>query len=143
VDDIPALHELESLVMAAVWDQGEATVRSVTDTVAANADRPRSYTTILTVMIRLDDKGFLERRREGKRDVYVASIDRQTYQRARSATEFDGVVARAMRERRQLLRLELAATVLLTMLVVGVDALRYRLRESRCVRARCRCGISP
>ena len=43
-------------------------------------------------MVRLDDKGFLERRREGKRDVYVATIDRETYQRARSATEFDAMI---------------------------------------------------
>ncbi len=61
----PALHELESRVMSAVWDQGEATVRSVTDAVAV--DGPRSYTTILTVMTRLDRKGFLDRRREGIR----------------------------------------------------------------------------
>ena len=54
--------------MAAVWAQGEATVRSVTEAVAE--DGPRSYTTILTVMTRLDRKGFLDRRREGKRDVY-------------------------------------------------------------------------
>jgi len=78
--------------MAAVWAEGEATVRSVTDAVAENADRPRSYTTILTVMIRLADKGFLERRREGKRDIYVAAIDRDTYQRARAATEFDAMI---------------------------------------------------
>jgi predicted transcriptional regulator len=86
----PALHELESRVMAAVWAQGEATVRSVTDAVAA--DGPRSYTTILTVMTRLDRKGFLDRRREGKRDVYVASVEEQEYRRARSEAEVDALV---------------------------------------------------
>jgi predicted transcriptional regulator len=86
----PALHELESRVMAAVWAQGEATVRSVTDAVAA--DGPRSYTTILTVMTRLDRKGFLDRRREGKRDVYVAAVEEQEYRRARSEAEVDALV---------------------------------------------------
>ncbi|HWK26103.1 MAG TPA: BlaI/MecI/CopY family transcriptional regulator [Solirubrobacter sp.] len=86
----PALHELESLVMAAVWDQGEATVRSVTDAIAQ--DGPRSYTTILTVMTRLDKKGFLDRRREGKRDVYVAAVDRDAYMRARSEVEVDALL---------------------------------------------------
>ena len=78
--------------MAAVWDQGEATVRTVTDAVAAGADGARSYTTILTVMTRLDRKGFLDRRREGKRDVYVACVDQDTYRRARSAVEVDALV---------------------------------------------------
>lgn len=79
--------------MAAVWDQGEATVRSVTDAVAETAvDGPRSYTTILTVMTRLDKKGFLNRRREGKRDVYVAAVDRDEYMRARSEVEVDALV---------------------------------------------------
>jgi predicted transcriptional regulator len=86
----PALHELESRVMSAVWAQGEATVRSVTDAVAA--DGPRSYTTILTVMTRLDRKGFLDRRREGKRDVYVAAVEEQEYMRARSEAEVDALV---------------------------------------------------
>ena len=76
--------------MAAVWDQGEATVRSVTDAVAA--DGARSYTTILTVMTRLDRKGFLDRRREGKRDVYVAGVDQDEYRRLRSAADVDAVV---------------------------------------------------
>ena len=76
--------------MSAVWAQGEATVRSVTDAVAS--DGPRSYTTILTVMTRLDRKGFLARRREGKRDVYVAAVDQDDYRRARSEAEVDALV---------------------------------------------------
>ena len=89
---LPALHELESRVMAAVWSQGEATVRSVTDAISADANGERSYTTVLTVMIRLDSKGFLERRREGKRDIYVASVDEEDYRRARSEAEVDAIV---------------------------------------------------
>jgi len=76
--------------MSAVWAQGEATVRSVTDAVAE--DGARSYTTILTVMTRLDRKGFLARRREGKRDVYVAAVEQDEYRRARSEAEVDALV---------------------------------------------------
>jgi predicted transcriptional regulator len=78
--------------MAAVWAQGEATVRSVTDAVAEDPDGARSYTTILTVMTRLDRKGFLDRRREGKRDIYVAAVDQDEYRRARSEAEVDALV---------------------------------------------------
>jgi predicted transcriptional regulator len=88
----PALHELESKVMAAVWAQSEATVRSVTDSLADDPDGPRSYTTILTVMTRLDRKGFLARRRDGKRDVYTPAVDQDVYLRARSEAEVDALV---------------------------------------------------
>jgi predicted transcriptional regulator len=88
----PALHELESRVMEAVWEQGEATVRSVTDALASVEDGERSYTTILTVMTRLDKKGFLDRRREGKRDVYVAAVDQDVYRHARSEAEVDALL---------------------------------------------------
>lgn len=92
MDSHPPLHELETKIMASVWDQGEATVRSVTDALADDADGPRSYTTILTVMTRLDRKGFLTRRREGKKDVYVPAVDREEYMRARSEVEVDALV---------------------------------------------------
>lgn len=88
----PPLHELEAKIMAAVWEQQEATVRSVTDALAEDPDGPRSYTTILTVMIRLDAKGFLTRRREGKKDVYVPAVAREDYMRSRSEVEVDALV---------------------------------------------------
>ena len=88
----PALHELETKIMAAVWEQEEATVRSVTDALADDADGPRSYTTVLTVMTRLDRKGFLDRRREGKKDVYVPAVDREDYMRVRSEVEVDALL---------------------------------------------------
>ncbi len=92
MDSPPPLHELETKIMAAVWDQGEATVRSVTDALADDPDGPRSYTTILTVMTRLDRKGFVARRREGKKDVYVPAVDREEYMRVRSEVEVDALV---------------------------------------------------
>ena len=88
----PALHELETKIMAAVWEQEEATVRSVTDALADDADGPRSYTTVLTVMTRLDRKGFLDRRREGKKDIYVPAVDREDYMRVRSEVEVDALL---------------------------------------------------
>ena len=88
----PALHELETKIMAAVWEQEEATVRSVTDALADDADGPRSYTTVLTVMTRLDRKGFLDRRREGKKDIYVPAVDRVDYMRVRSEVEVDALL---------------------------------------------------
>jgi predicted transcriptional regulator len=89
----PPLHELETKIMAEVWSQKEATVRSVTDALADDSDGPpRSYTTILTVMRRLDSKGFLDRRREGKKDIYRPAIPREEYMQSRSEVEVDALV---------------------------------------------------
>ena len=75
----PSLHELEAEVMEAIWaaDQDEITVRDVMD--ALNARTPRAYTTYMTIMRRLDAKGLLTRRREGKTDIYRPVHSREEY----------------------------------------------------------------
>jgi predicted transcriptional regulator len=64
----PPLHELESEVMEEVWARGEATVRDVQEALNARNENARAYTTLLTVMTRLDGKGMLVRRRAGRVD---------------------------------------------------------------------------
>ena len=68
----PPLHELEGEVMEEVWHRGEASVREIMMALNASAPRERAYTTYMTIMARLDGKGVLERRREGKTDFYRA-----------------------------------------------------------------------
>ena len=75
----PALHEVEAEVMGAVWDLGEASVRQVMDVLNAAADKPRAYTTYMTILGRLHSKGLLDRRREGKTDYYSAVHSREEY----------------------------------------------------------------
>jgi predicted transcriptional regulator len=76
----PALHELEAEIMDAVWAGGEeATVRQVMEELNANSSPDRAYTTFMTVMARLDDKGLLKRRREGKTDIYRPVHSREEY----------------------------------------------------------------
>ena len=75
--------------MAEVWAQGDGTVRSVLDATNARMSRQRHYTTILTVMLRLHDKGLLRRRRVGRRDIYTATMSHEDDRRARSAAEVD------------------------------------------------------
>ena len=55
--------------MDEVWARGEASVRAVMEALNADSNRERAYTTIMTIMARLDAKGVLERRREGKTDL--------------------------------------------------------------------------
>lgn len=83
----PPLHPLEAEVMEEVWRRGEATVRMVLEALNARADKPRAYTTVMTIMTRLDEKGLLRRRREGKTDVYHAVLSREAYREARAGAE--------------------------------------------------------
>jgi len=77
----PALHELETEVMEGVWNSGrdEVTVREVMDALNRRNKSPRAYTTYMTIMRRLDSKGLLTRRREGKTDIYRPVYSREQY----------------------------------------------------------------
>jgi predicted transcriptional regulator len=88
----PALHELETEIMDEVWQRGASTVRDVREALNGRSDVQRAYTTIMTVMQRLDGKGLLRRERNGRRDVYVAAITREAYARARSGAEVGALV---------------------------------------------------
>jgi predicted transcriptional regulator len=84
----PPIPELERLVMEEIWTQGEATVRSVRDALNAETDQPeRAYTTVLTILQRLDAKGLVRRSRNGKSDVYSAALPREEYLGARADAE--------------------------------------------------------
>jgi|SRR5437588_3855693 len=84
----PVLHELESEIMEHIWRRsGETTVREVMEALNRKAKPPRAYTTYMTVMRRLNDKGLLDRRRSGRQDAYVASLDREEYQQRRASAE--------------------------------------------------------
>jgi predicted transcriptional regulator len=91
-DDPPPLHELEAEVMGAIWDQGESSVRHVMEVLNAGAERPRAYTTYMTIMARLDGKGLLARRREGKTDFYRPRYSREQYADVRARAEVDSIV---------------------------------------------------
>lgn len=88
----PALHELEADVMDAVWESGEASVRDVMQVLNADAPKERAYTTYMTIMARLDAKGMLDRRRQGKTDYYTPTYTRARYADLRARAELEAVV---------------------------------------------------
>lgn len=91
-DDPPALHELEAEVVEVIWQRGESSVRQVMEALNADAPRARAYTTYMTIMARLDSKGLLERRREGKTDFYRPRYTRDEYASVRARAELDSIV---------------------------------------------------
>lgn len=89
----PPLHELESEVMEEVWRQEKpTTVRAVMDALNGRASKERAYTTIMTIMRRLDDKRLLTRTREGKTDIYSPRMSRDEYLEARARAEVGALV---------------------------------------------------
>ncbi len=78
--------------MDEVWQLGETAVRPVLDAVNARSDRVRAYTTVMTIMGRLYDKGLLTRRRQGKCDLYLATLSREQYADARARAQVGALV---------------------------------------------------
>jgi predicted transcriptional regulator len=88
----PPLSELEAEVMEDVWGRGASTVRDVLESLNAGP-KQRAYTTVMTIMTRLDEKRILTRKRQGKTDVYRAAISREAYRAARAEAEVGAVIA--------------------------------------------------
>lgn len=83
----PELHELEAVVMDAVWQLERATVSDVRERINGGPGPDRAYTTYMTVLRRLSDKGLLERERTGKSDTYTPSMSREEYRAARASSQ--------------------------------------------------------
>ena len=66
------LAPLELDCMNALWRLGEATVRDIHAALAIT--RPRAYTTILTILDRLAQKGVVERQKSGRAWLYKANL---------------------------------------------------------------------
>ncbi|MBN3933239.1 BlaI/MecI/CopY family transcriptional regulator [Streptomyces verrucosisporus] len=75
------LGELEDAVMTRVWQWNRpVTVREVLDDL--RRERPIAYTTVMTVMDNLREKGWLRREREGRAYRYEAVSTRAAYSAA-------------------------------------------------------------
>jgi predicted transcriptional regulator len=69
------LGELEAEVMDLAWSRDDWI--GVNDLLAALKGRQRAYTTVMTIVTRLCDKGLLERRRDGRGFVYRPALSRE------------------------------------------------------------------
>ena len=71
---IDALGELQKCVMETIWELGEATVGQVRDRL--QREPPPAYTTILSVMQKLEKAGWLSHRASGRSYVYLPTRSR-------------------------------------------------------------------
>lgn len=74
--------ELEAMVMDVLWDRrGWLTPGEVHQVLGAR--RSMAYTTVMTILVRLWQKGRLERQRDGRAFAYRATQSREEYAAAR------------------------------------------------------------
>jgi BlaI family transcriptional regulator, penicillinase repressor len=72
----PTLTDAEHRIMEVLWKKGSATVAEVAEVLAGKDGS--AYTTILTMMGILRDKGYLTCRKDGRAHIFTAQIDRET-----------------------------------------------------------------
>ena len=68
---ITPLGETEMEILHHVWELGEATVADVQERILS--ERKVAYTTVMTIMKNLNDKGYLKYRKDGVTFVYSAA----------------------------------------------------------------------
>ena len=88
------LGPLGSAVMRVVWARGEVTVGAVTEAINATGGRQLAYNTLMTIMGRLYQRGFLTRTTQGRTYVYRAAAPEAELITSLSGRAVDQVLAR-------------------------------------------------
>jgi predicted transcriptional regulator len=74
------LTDAEHRIMEVLWARGSGTVGDVVE--ALSGEEGTAYNTILTLMRILREKGYLNRRKQGRADVYVPKVQRDAAARS-------------------------------------------------------------
>jgi len=75
----PRLGDLELRILNVLWQRGPSTVRQVLE--ALPGPRKPAYTTVLTMMRLMHEKGYLDRRERGRAHVYQSRLREQRVKR--------------------------------------------------------------
>ena len=75
----PRIGDVEMEILQIVWSRGEATVQEVLDEILRK--RRVAYTSVMTMMRNLSDKGLLKHRSQGRSYVYSAAVNPRTIKR--------------------------------------------------------------
>ncbi len=75
----PQLTKAEQRIIAVLWEMGEASVRDLTN--ALSAAHGLAYTTVLTTVRIMTDKGYVDFRKEGRAHIYRPVLSREGAQR--------------------------------------------------------------
>ncbi|HYJ80783.1 MAG TPA: BlaI/MecI/CopY family transcriptional regulator [Longimicrobiaceae bacterium] len=74
------LTELQLAILKVLWERGEAAVVDLHD--ALRAERRIAQTTVATLLTRMEKKGLVDRRTEGRQYLYRARVDESQVRRS-------------------------------------------------------------
>lgn len=74
------LAELQLAIMQVLWDQTEATVAQVRESLGAGG-RPLAHTTIATMLSRMESENYVAHRAEGRANIYRPILQRDDVNR--------------------------------------------------------------
>ena len=78
----------EQRIIDVLWERGESTVRDLTE---ALAEHQLAYTTVLTTVRIMSEKGYVTHRKAGRAHVYRAVVTRATARRRALGTLLDSL----------------------------------------------------
>ncbi|MEQ8329895.1 MAG: BlaI/MecI/CopY family transcriptional regulator [Longimicrobiales bacterium] len=81
VEEAVGLTELQLAILQVLWDRGEASTQDVQE--ALQDERGLAVTTVATLLSRLEKKGVLTHRREGRQYVYRALVTQAEVRRSK------------------------------------------------------------
>ncbi len=84
------LGDLETDIMEILWRKNQASVREVHETLAK--ERNIAYTTVMTVMSRLAEKGLLRREQQGRAYLYAPTQTRDEFCSETISTVVQGLI---------------------------------------------------
>ena len=88
------LGPLERRVMQHLWAHGSRSVGEVLAAVNAGASRELAYTTVMTVLVRLHDKGYVVRDKEGRHFRYAPAFPEASLPAEVGRRELSRLIAR-------------------------------------------------
>lgn len=88
------LGPLERRVMEQLWRHGPQTVGAVLEALNAAGERKLAYTTVMTILVRLHDKGYVERTATGRTFTYQAAMDEPALAATVGRRELSRLIAR-------------------------------------------------
>lgn len=86
------LHELEAAIMNVVWSKRLVSFAVGDVLTILEKQREIAYTTVMTTVARLHEKGLLSRERDGRRYLYSPKLTREQFLESTARTVLDGAV---------------------------------------------------
>lgn len=88
------LGPLEQRVMARLWQASPQAVGEVMEALNGSTDRQLAYTTVMTILVRLNEKGLVKRQKVGRHYRYTAAVDESSLEAQVGRRELNRLIER-------------------------------------------------